>query len=85
MNIFAKQFGDKFSYIYNSEPTSNSCRHEAAYLKLDTSKIKRVFGYKPRWHIDDAIEKVVEWTNVFLTNKDKIPVEMENEIREFLK
>lgn len=81
--IFAKKFGNNFSYIYSLASISD--QHEAAYLKLDSSKIKNVFGYKPRWHIDSAIEKVIEWTKVFLTNKDSIPNEMEKEISEFLK
>ena len=35
--------------------------HEAAFLKLDCSKIKRVFGWKPRSNVKEAIEKTVEW------------------------
>lgn len=83
VNIFSKKFGDKFSYIFNEPLFLN--QHESAYLKLDTSLIKNVFDYKPKWHIEEAVEKVVEWTNVYLTNKENIPVEMEKEIREFLK
>lgn len=32
--------------------------HEAAFLKLDNSKIKEVFGWTPRWHIDECIRKI---------------------------
>ena len=35
--------------------------HEAAILKLDCSKIKNTFGWKPRWHGPAAVEKIVEW------------------------
>lgn len=34
--------------------------HEAGFLKLDCSKIKSVFGWKPRWNIDVTIEKTIE-------------------------
>lgn len=34
--------------------------HEAGFLKLDCSKIKSVFGWKPRWNIETAIEKAIE-------------------------
>lgn len=34
--------------------------HEAAFLKLDCSKIKSVFGWKPCWEIDYALEKSIE-------------------------
>lgn len=36
--------------------------HEANYLKLDCSLIKNKFNWKPKWNIETAIEKVVEWS-----------------------
>lgn len=57
--------------------------HEAAFLKLDNTKIKTVFGWSPRWHIDECIRKVVEWTRVYFENKDAVPSEMDREIQEF--
>ena len=57
--------------------------HEAAFLKLDNSKIKKVFEWRPRWHIDCTINKIVEWTKVYFDNIDKVPLEMEKEIKEF--
>ena len=59
--------------------------HEAAFLKLDNTKIKEVFDWKPRWHIDECIEKIVEWTKVYLTNKDDIPMVMDKQINDFWK
>jgi CDP-glucose 4,6-dehydratase len=40
--------------------------HEANFLKLDCSKIKSAFGWKPTWKIDDAVEKTVEWTEAYI-------------------
>ncbi len=57
--------------------------HEAAFLKLDNNKIKDVFGWKPRWHIDECITKIVEFTKAYLENKDNVPLEMDREIAEF--
>ena len=57
--------------------------HEAAFLKLDNSKIKEVFGWKPRWHIDECIWKTVEWTKVYYNNQECIPEEMNREINCF--
>ena len=34
--------------------------HEAAFLKLDCSKIKRVFGWHPRWNIGEAVKQSIE-------------------------
>lgn len=46
------------------------------------SKIKSVFGWKPRWHIEECMEKVCEFSRVWLTCGD-IPAEMDKEIEEF--
>lgn len=44
--------------------------HEANFLKLDCSKIKSVVGWKPKWNVEVAIEKVVCWTQSYLQNED---------------
>ncbi|GHU16243.1 CDP-glucose 4,6-dehydratase [Spirochaetia bacterium] len=38
--------------------------HEANFLKLDCSKAKTVLGWKPRWGIKTAVEKVVEFAGM---------------------
>lgn len=57
--------------------------HEANFLKLDCSKLKSVFGWQPRWHITDAIEKTCQWTRLWLSGGD-VPAEMSREIEEYL-
>jgi CDP-glucose 4,6-dehydratase len=42
--------------------------HEAQILKLDCSKAKALLGWYPRWTVDQAIEKVVEWGKAFQKN-----------------
>ena len=58
--------------------------HEANFLKLDCSKIKRTFGWKPRWNVETAMEKIVEWTGVYFRKEDVASC-MERQIRDFLK
>ncbi|MBQ8108887.1 MAG: CDP-glucose 4,6-dehydratase [Clostridia bacterium] len=58
--------------------------HEASFLKLDCSKIKSVFGWRPTWHIDETIEMTCAWTRVWLEGGD-VPAEMDREIAEFMK
>ena len=58
--------------------------HEAGFLKLDSSKFKKTFNWEPRWHIEEAIEKTVEWTHVYLNNGN-IQEIMIRQIKEFLK
>lgn len=57
--------------------------HEANFLKLDCSKLKRVFGWKPVWTVEKAMEMIVEWTAAFQLGED-IEKMMEGQIREFL-
>ncbi len=33
--------------------------HEANFLKLDCSKIKKCFGWKPIWSVEEAVEKTI--------------------------
>jgi CDP-glucose 4,6-dehydratase len=35
--------------------------HEAGLLKLDSSKAKSRLGWAPRWTLEDALEKTIEW------------------------
>lgn len=57
--------------------------HEANFLKLDCSKIKRTFGWKPKWSVETAMEKIIEWTQVY-QNKEDIAICMERQIHEFM-
>lgn len=57
--------------------------HEANFLKLDCSKIKKILGWKPRWNISQAIEKTCEWTKAWLA-EDDIPSVMDRQISEYL-
>lgn len=70
---------NRMTWINQSEANAP---HEANFLKLDCSKIKRVFGWKPRWSVEEAIEKTVEWSKVYFAN-GSIPECMDKQIREF--
>lgn len=58
--------------------------HEAAFLKLDNFKIKKTFGWKPRWHINETINQIVKFTKVYFSNKDNVSSEMNSEISNFM-
>lgn len=57
--------------------------HEANFLKLDCSRIKSVFGWKPRWHIAECMEMTCRFAKIWLAGGD-IPAEMDREIEAFL-
>lgn len=80
VDLFCSSWGNNLTWDNQAE---THAPHEANFLKLDCSKIKSVFGWKPRWHIDEAIKMTVDWTKVWLSKGD-IPAEMDREIRVYL-
>lgn len=77
---FCEKWGNNSKWInqYDGGP------HEANFLKLDCSKIKNIFGWKPVWHIDEAMNKIVEWTKVYFSDGN-IAKCMDSQIKEFYK
>lgn len=57
--------------------------HEANFLKLDCAKLKSVFGWKPVWNVEKAMEKIVEWTAGY-RDGDDIAELMGRQIEAFL-
>jgi CDP-glucose 4,6-dehydratase len=79
VDIFVKYWGEGVKWIAKSDDGP----HEAKYLKLDCSKLKSAFDWKPHWNLDKAIEKVVEWNKCWQEAGD-IRACMDKEIDEFL-
>lgn len=40
--------------------------HEAGLLRLDASRAKQLLGWKPRWHLKEALRQTVEWHQAWL-------------------
>ncbi len=80
VDLFVSKWGDGMKWInrYDGGP------HEANFLKLDCSKLKTTFGWKPRWNLDKAIEMVVDWTKRWAAQED-VRACMDKQIEEFLK
>lgn len=57
--------------------------HEANFLKLDCSKLKTTFQWKPRWNVEETMEKIVEWSKTYYEGGDVTKC-MERQIKEFL-
>ena len=77
--LFCQAWGDGMTWENRSE---TNAPHEANFLKLDCSKIKTTFGWQPRWHMQEAIQKTVEWSKVWMDGGD-VPAVMRKQIREF--
>lgn len=44
--------------------------HEAHYLKLDNSKARTRLGWKPKWCLETALDKTLEWHSAWRQGKD---------------
>lgn len=80
VELFRDAWGEGFAWLNQEE---RNAPHEANFLKLDCAKLKAAFGWSPRWHIAEAVEKTVEWTRVWLSGGD-VPAEMDREIRKYM-
>lgn len=79
VDLFVEKWGKGVKWInqYDGGP------HEANFLKLDCSKLKATFGWKPRWNLHTAVEKTIEWSKCWITGGDVIAC-MDKQINEFL-
>lgn len=79
VDTFVKWWGDGLEWIdrYDGGP------HEANFLKLDCSRLKTTFNWQPRWNLETAIEKVVEWTKCWNSGGD-VRACMDKQIGEFI-
>ena len=73
--------GSPINWINQAEANAP---HEANFLKLDCSKIKRTFGWASRWGVKEAIAKTVEWSKVYAANGD-VSECMEKQIEDFFR
>lgn len=44
--------------------------HEAHYLKLDCSKAKSRLNWSPRWNLEAALDKIVDWVRAYYEKQD---------------
>lgn len=78
-DLFIRRWGEGLKWVsqYDGGP------HEAGFLKLDCSKLKAVFGWKPRWDLETAVDMVVEWSRCW-TGRGDIKACMDGQISRFL-
>ena len=76
VDLFCKKWGREAKWENQAE---ENAPHEANFLKLDCSKIKQVFGWKPHWHMDECMDMVCKFSKEWL-NGGNIPKEMDREI-----
>ncbi len=76
-------FCEKWGGMTRVDKSDPNAPHEANFLKLDSSKLKKVFGWKPTWHIDETMNRIIEWNKVWF-NGGSIPEIMDKQISDFI-
>lgn len=78
VDMFCKKWGEGQTW----EDKFVGGPHEANFLKLDCSKLKTTFDWKPCWNVETAIEKTVKWAKCYLNDENLIEC-MDKQIKEF--
>lgn len=77
-DLFCRAWGEGASWADRSDGGP----HEAKLLKLNCDKLKALFGWRPRLHVDEAVAWTVEWTKAWLDGAEMKGV-MDEQIRRF--
>ncbi len=83
VTLFCEKWNEDHEQKLEWENRSNGGPHEANFLKLDSSKIKKIFGWNPVWGMDRTISLIIEWTDCYLNGGD-IADCMDRQIEEYL-
>ena len=76
--IFCQEWGEGLRW----ECIGTCGPHEANFLKLDCSKAKSVLGWRPKWHIREAVRKTCEWMKEWQNGGNVIEI-MDSQINEY--
>lgn len=79
VELFCRHWGPDARWESHAE---QDAPHEANYLKLDCSRLKTTFGWRPRWGIGQCMAMTCRFGKLWLAGGD-IPAEMDGEITSF--
>lgn len=79
VDLFVKEWGEGLNWVNQSD----NGPHEANFLKLDCSKLKTTFGWRPQWNVETAVAKTVEWTKCWCAGQNVTEC-TDRQIQEFL-
>jgi CDP-glucose 4,6-dehydratase len=66
LDLMVKKWGNGASWALDE----NNNPHEAGFLKLDISKAKARLKWKPKWVLEDTIDKIITWQKAFINGQD---------------
>jgi len=66
INLLIKNWGSAASWTQEQSEQP----HEAHSLKLDCSKARQYLNWIPRWRLEKAIEKIIQWQQAHQQQSD---------------
>ena len=80
VDLFCRTWGEEMTWInrYDGGP------HEANFLKLDCSKLKATFDWKPVWSLERAVAETVAWAKTMRDGGD-VRACMDRQIGDFVR
>lgn len=84
VSLFCRKWNEKTGSSIRWIDRYDGGPHEANFLKLDCSRLRRTFGWTPTWNVETTIEKIVEWFDVYFQNGD-VSACMKQQILDFCK
>jgi len=76
-------FCDKWGEGIKWNTQQNNGPHEANFLKLDCSKMKKTFDWQPKWDVNQAVEKTVQFAKAY-NNNENMSEFMNKQIKEYM-
>lgn len=84
VSLFCEQWNEMMKADIAWRNVSDKGPHEAGFLKLDCSKIKRVFDWRPRWNVEEAMRKIMEWNQEYFGGGNISRI-LEKQIEDYIK
>ena len=79
-----KHYGKALSWYTLNTGSLAREPHEANYLRLDCSRLKKTFGWHPCWNAEEAVNKTAEWYAAYAAGEN-VRQCTDKQIEEFLK
>ena len=80
VDLFCKNWGEGLHWIDQSDPNAP---HEAGFLQLDSSRIRSMLNWQPRWNILSCMEMTCRFYKVWM-NGENVAAEMDAMIQSFM-
>lgn len=72
VNLVVSEWGQSASW----EKEGKEQPHEAQLLMLDCSKARSLLGWQPKWQIETALQKTIQWYKAYQVNENMLDISL---------